>query len=119
MHVRIVNTGGSAVRLHAGSIPWLEASAMRLTAVEDTFESLPLTRAIPAGHPGPHVLTLEPQQSVEGDVRVDEHFPAIREILAGTDVIVYWSIRLEPLDAPPPHRFLGGVVFESIPAVSR
>lgn len=114
LHVSIKNNGKSPVTLHATSLPWLSLTAMQLTAVEDTYEATVLSHAVPAWEAGPDTFVLRPGAFIAGRVRLSDHFPSIQGTLRKTGVVVYWNMRVSPLDAPQSARFFGGVAIARV-----
>lgn len=115
LHVTVSNLSGAPVTLHATSLPWLSLTAMQISAVEDSLEGAPLVRAVPGWEAGPDTFVLPARGSINGDVRLTDYFPSLNERLQKTGVVVYWNMRVLPLDAPESERFFGGVVFDATP----
>lgn len=109
LYVAVTNNGKSPVTLHARSLPWLSLTAMQLTAVQDTYEAPTLSRSVPSWEAGPDTFVLLPGAFIGGHVRLSDHFPLIHATLRKTGVVVYWNMRVWPLDAPKSARFFGGV----------
>lgn len=113
LHVQIVNRSDASVKLHAESLPWLGLTAMSLTAVEDDVSATPLPHAIHAWHPGPETFVVMPGSSIDGYVRLSDHFATLKETLARTPVVVYWNMTVTPIDGPNSERFFGGVAINA------
>ena len=51
--------------------------------------------------PGPTRTTIQPGESLSGNISLVNRFPELNEVLKECDVILFWSYQFLPIDTPP------------------
>jgi len=110
----ITNTTGSSLKVETSSLPWKMRSSLMLFVAEGGGmggepETM-LPQFYPLESPGFGETRIEPGESLTGTVVLNRYFPSLKEVLKESDVVIFWSYRLKPIDSAPFKRVAGSVV---------
>jgi len=100
------------IRVYQSSLPWAAWHSMVLIAVKANQNGEVLKRYTPIDDPSPTIVTLNPGAEIKGRVALNERFPDLSQTLRESDVLLFWSYQLRPLDSAPLER-QGGWLFVS------
>lgn len=90
------------------ALPWENEHSLVLLAARPNGR--PVDRVMTIGDPGFDTLQLEPNRPIEGSLPMDRRFHGLEGVLQSTEVILFWSYRLEPVYGPPGERVGGWLV---------
>src|SRR5688572_24730965 len=92
------------IQVYRADLPWASWHSMVLIAVKANRTGDLLKKLMPVDDPGPTVVVLNPGQPMKGRIALNERFPDLVQTLRESDVLLFWSYQLEPVDGPPLER---------------
>lgn len=111
LHVTLTNRTGRAVTTYLSLLPWGGQYGLLLVAVKTDATGTLLAAKAPIDDPGPSTVTIEANQTLTGEVDLENRFPDLRGALRERDVVVFWSYQFQPVDEAPAARVGGYVLF--------
>jgi hypothetical protein len=109
LRVTLRNTSGAAAETYEHALPWRGVYSMLLLAVRTDPAGSVLERSLPVDDPGPATVTLQPGETLEGDIPLAERFPEFAEAQKAGALLVFWAYRFQPVGTPP-LSWTGGLV---------
>ena len=116
LQIELANVSTQDLNVYVHSLPWVGWHSLILIAVLADALGTPLGKDARIDDPGPVVVTLSPGEILKGSISLRSRFPDFHEARNQRDVIVFWSYRLEPLNAAASERYCGHVVFPMLNA---
>jgi hypothetical protein len=98
LEVRVTNETPTPITVFRHSLPWSSAYSALLVAVKTDAVGTVLDRSRPVDDPVVGTLTIQPKQTVNGEIDLDRRFPGLSDGLRERDVIVFWSHQLQTVD---------------------
>ena len=109
LHVSLRNTSNATVETYEHSLPWRGVYSMLVIVVRADSAGSVLDRSLPVDDPGPGTVTVQPGQTLEGDIAIAPRFPGFVQALSEADLLVFWGYRFQAVgQAPLP--WTGGLV---------
>lgn len=101
MMIQLTSKSKGPLRIYESDLPWAHWNSLVLTAVKPKRggEVLKNPRALPIDDPGPRTLVLAPGTTVQGRISLDKRFPDISQEIQRSDILIFWSYQLTPIDA--------------------
>ena len=104
LEIGLTAKGAKPIRLYQDSLPWESRYSMVLIAVKANRTGDLLKKYMPVDDPGVTVVVLNPGQPMKGRIALNKRFPDLVQTLQESDVLLFWSYQLEPLDGAPLER---------------
>lgn len=111
LHARLTNRTAQPLSAYAHALPWQGAYSMIVVAVRADAPGTVLERTLPIDDPGPATITIQPGETLSGDIALQARFPGFEDARKEVGVIVLWSYRFQPEGGEPDARASGHVVF--------
>ena len=111
LKIELTNRSEQKLKVYEHSLPWIGWHSLILVAVKADALGTPLEKDARIDDPGPATVTIQPGATLEGHISLPMRFPDFCKERGERDVIVFWSYRLEPIDAPAGERCGGYVIF--------
>ena len=112
LEVVIQNKGSTPIIVDVDALPWLNTSSLILVvgAVKGfRFEPLPIMLRI--ADLAMDKMVIPAGGSLRGRVDLDDQYHTMKSDLTKTDVAVFWTYQLIPLEGSPSKRFGGWILF--------
>ena len=109
LDMRLTNESAKPITVSRHSLPWVGAYSILLVAVKADAVGTVLDRSTPVDDPLIGTTTLQPGETLNGEIDLDRRFPGLPEAINSRDVIVFWSHQLEVVDGDPLPRTGGWV----------
>ncbi len=116
LQVELTNRSAEELKVYEHSLPWIGWHSLILVAVRADALGTPLAKDLRIDDPGPVTVIIPPGAILKGNIPLPLRFPDFRKVRGERDVIVFWSYRLEPIDAPAGERYGGYVIFPKLKA---
>jgi len=114
LQIELTNRSAQALKVYEHSLPWIGWHSLILVAVRADALGAPLAKDSRIDDPGPVTVIIPPGAILKGNIPLLLRFPDFRKVRGERDVIVFWSYRLEPIDAPAGERYGGYVLFPKL-----
>lgn len=114
LHVKLTHRSRDILTIYQHSLPWVGWYSILLTAIKTDALGTVIEKSLIIDDPGPVRITIKPGETLTGDIPLIGRFPDLLEALRETDVIIFWSYQLKPVDAPPFQRACGYVVLPKL-----
>ncbi|MFA6162538.1 MAG: hypothetical protein WC685_03805 [Methylobacter sp.] len=114
LQMELTNRSTEALKVYEHSLPWIGWHSLILVAVRADALGIPLAKDMRIDDPGPGTIIIPPGAVLKGNIPLFLRFPDFRKVRGEQDVIVFWSYRLEPIDAPAWERYGGYVLFPKL-----
>src|SRR5262245_51383419 len=101
LQMRLTNEAADPVEMPAQQLPWSNAYSTLVVAVETDGPGTVLDRSTPVDDPVVGMVTVQPHESLTGQIDLGARFPGLTAALAERDVVVFWSWQLRPLNGQP------------------
>jgi hypothetical protein len=98
LEVRVTNETPTPITVFRHSLPWSSAYSALLVAVKTDAPGTVLDRSRPIDDPIVGTVTIQPKETVTGEIDLDRRFPGLPDGLRERDVIVFWSHQLQTVD---------------------
>jgi hypothetical protein len=110
LQMRLTNEADDPVEMPAHQLPWSNAYSTLVVAVETDAPGTVLERSTPVDDPVVGMVTVQPRETLTGQIDLGARFPGLTAALAERDVVVFWSWQLQPLDGQSGPRTGGWVL---------
>ena len=105
--------GAKRVVVDRSMLPWgIRDALLIVPIVTDPFGTR-VDEAQYVDDPHHDYMDLTPDDSLSGEVDLQQRFPDLAEALTRRDVVVFWSYELRPVDGPAYPRISGAVLIPS------
>jgi len=115
LQVRLTNETRAPITVPRHSPPWANAYSALVVAVKTDASGTVLERSTPVDDPLVGSLTIQPGETLSGQIDLDRRFPGLADALMEHDVVVFWSFQLDPVDGTPLARAGGWVLLPRQP----
>jgi len=115
--LHLTNTSEKPLVIYEAGLPWMGAYGLTLIVLEtDIAEGRPLK---PDGAPlsAPQIghRTIQPNETVSGEIKLSLRYPELATALKQADVEVFWSYKMRPVDKTDVRRVGGWLLLEKSP----
>ena len=98
LEMHLTNQSPGPITVFRHSLPWSSAYSALVVAVRTDAVGTVLDRSTPVDDPVVGTLTIEPNETLTGQIDLDRRFPGLADELKKRDVIVFWSHQLRTVD---------------------
>ena len=110
LEVRLTNETATPITVPLHSLPWSSAYSALVIAVKTDAMGTVLDRSRPVDDPLVGTVTIQPSQTLTGQIDLNRRFPGLSDALKERDVIVFWSHQLQIGNGDPLPRTSGWVL---------
>ena len=119
LQIELTNQSAQELKVYQHSLPWIGWHSLLMVAVSADALRTPLAKDSRIDDPGPVTVIIPPGAILKGNIPLPLRFPDFRRVRIERDVIVFWSYRLEPINAPAWERCCGYVIFPKLKSQAR
>lgn len=101
LEMRLTNQSPEPITVFRHSLPWSSAYSALVVAVKTDAVGTVLDRSTPVDDPVAGTLTIQPDETLTGQIDLERRFPSLSDVLKERDVIVFWSHQLQTVDGDP------------------
>jgi hypothetical protein len=99
LKMRLTHTYERSIHISESDLPWGNPQSMVLLAAKAKGAGESLERMRRIDDPGPAIITWDPGVELKGQVVLNDRFADLSKALQEADVLVFWSYRLQSVDA--------------------
>lgn len=115
LNVTLTNRSMEPLTVYHHSLPWVGWNSILLVAVKTDAPGIVIDKSQLIDDPGPERIIIKPAETLVGHISLVSRFPDLLKALIDREVIVFWSYRFQPIDAPPLQRVSGHVLLSKLP----
>lgn len=115
LEMRLTNQSPGPITVFRNSLPWSSAYSALVVAVKTDAVGTAIDRSTPVDDPVVGTLTIQPGETLTGQIDLDRRFPGLSSGLKGRDVVVFWSHQLQTTGGEPLPRTGGWVLLSKQP----
>jgi len=110
LDVRLTNETSKPITVPKHLLPWSSAYSALIVAVKTDAVGTVLDRSRPVDDPLVGTETIQPNQTLTGQIDLSRRFPGLSDALRERDVIVFWSHQFQIVDGDQLPRIGGWVL---------
>lgn len=114
LKIKLRNAGNKQLSIYKGNLPWESTQRLLLIAVTTDPEYTPLKEHVYIDDPGPEIMTLSKDETVEGKILLKDRFPDIKQALKKNSVIVFWNYKLDIINNKNADRYGGWFLLDKL-----
>ena len=110
LNLKLKVGGTSTIKIYESDLPWKVRYKIMLVAALADGSGRVAEPILYISDPGPGTITVQPGETLTGSVNLLTRFRNLEQIVRETDVVIFWSYRLAPINDEPLKRVGGWVL---------